>query len=487
MPDGTARDLARRVRSGRIAAAAVLAAAAAALSACSDVRPIRTPTLEPIPVARHAPSGVIALTSPILAQPAWESTGFELSGPSVDLFMSELSLCDGEGTEMILAEMPDKSFGWIDWGRAFTDALRPAGYDILDDRDGRFANDTRRDAVRFRVEPRIDAIDSLWCGQDEIGLFQPLKGTLPRGVGSIAVHWTVFDELTQRVVLETDSRGFAVLRQAYRFMVHPIIQNAFASAAANLGAQPAFHRVVTEQGLPSRMIEGPPPVRAVPGGDGRAAAPVPVVGAPPPRTAPLDSLGPLRASVAVVHLAGGHGSAFLISPDGLMLTNEHVVGAARQVRIEFEDGTARIGRVLDREPRRDVALVDIGPIDRAALPIRLDAARVGERVAAIGAGLRDDLPASVTEGIVSAYRESTWRVNRQTYIQSDADIIGGNSGGPLVDRRGNVVGIAVASFVTGLGEDTSLDLFIPIGEALDALGLVLPHGTPAPTPRPGEG
>ncbi|MEQ8966096.1 MAG: serine protease [Azospirillaceae bacterium] len=482
------------------ALAAVLAAGI--LAGCTDVRPIRTQTLEPIPVPRTTPSALFSLTSPILAQPLWESTGYSIEGPNpIDLgdwldlgdvgilgFDLEFwRVCDGSGTETILGHMSEEAFKWFEWEAAFADALKPAGYDILDPRDSRFANEERAKAVRYRVEPRIDAIDNLWCYQEEIAAFQPLRGTLPRGIGSIAVRWTVFDELSQRIVLQSETRGFTVLRRAYRSMQHQIIHSAFISAARNLGAQPAFHRLAVGGGLPTRIIGRPPPVRDGTGEDPPDGRPMRLVGAPPPRTGPApDSLGPARRSVAVVHAGGGHGSAFLITPDGLMLTNEHVVGAARQVRVEFEDGTARVARVLDRDRPRDVALLDIGPVDRPALPIRLDAARVGERVAAIGAGLRDDLPASVTEGVVSAWRESDWRPDRQIYIQSDADIIGGNSGGPLVDRRGNVVGIAVAGFVARDGEDTSLDLFVPIGEALEVLGLALPHGVPEPSPRPGR-
>ncbi len=152
----------------------------------------------------------------------------------------------------------------------------------------------------------------------------------------------------------------------------------------------------------------------------------------------------------------------------IFLTNNHVVGEAKRVLVEFPSGLRVEGEVIRSHKLRDVALVRVPVRGLKILPIRDEPARVGEAVYAIGTPILRQYRASLTRGIVSAWRKD--ERSRLELIQSDVDIQGGNSGGPLVDARGNVVGISVSGI--GVGKlSAGLNFFIPIHDALAKLNL----------------
>ena len=154
------------------------------------------------------------------------------------------------------------------------------------------------------------------------------------------------------------------------------------------------------------------------------------------------------------------GSGFLVSQDGYILTNNHVVEGADQVKVAMQDRRVFDAKIIGRDPTTDVAVLKIEGKDFTAVTFGDDAAlRVGEWVLAIGNPLGLDF--TVTAGIVSAKGRGLNGLQRTQYdisdmIQTDAAINPGNSGGPLVNARGAVVGInsAIASqtgFYSGYG------------------------------------
>ena len=153
----------------------------------------------------------------------------------------------------------------------------------------------------------------------------------------------------------------------------------------------------------------------------------------------------------------GSGSGFIVSADGYILTNNHVVENADKVKVKLLDGREFEARVIGADAATDVAVIKINTTGLTPMPFgNSDGVRVGEMVLAIGNPLGDNLTFTVTQGIISAKGrrlDGLQRTDRSIsdFIQTDAAINPGNSGGPLVNIHGEVIGInsAIAS-ETGL-------------------------------------
>lgn len=140
------------------------------------------------------------------------------------------------------------------------------------------------------------------------------------------------------------------------------------------------------------------------------------------------------------------GSGFIIDPSGLLITNNHVVDGASRVKVKLSDGRELAGRVLGRDPKTDLAVVRIEGSGKFS-PVQWgdsDRIRVGENVFAVGSPF--GLGNSVTAGIVSARGREIGAGPYDDFLQVDAAINSGNSGGPLFDSEGRVVGVNTAIF-----------------------------------------
>ncbi|QSQ12756.1 trypsin-like peptidase domain-containing protein [Myxococcus landrumensis] len=150
----------------------------------------------------------------------------------------------------------------------------------------------------------------------------------------------------------------------------------------------------------------------------------------------------------------GLGSGFVVDPRGLVLTNNHVVEGATQIRVQFPDGREMDAKVLGRDPLTDVAVLKLQGDVKGLPVVRLgnsDAMRVGDWVVAIGNPF--GLASSVSLGIVSAKARDIQAGPFDDFLQTDAAINPGNSGGPLFNLQGEVVGIntAIAGQGSGIG------------------------------------
>ena len=158
----------------------------------------------------------------------------------------------------------------------------------------------------------------------------------------------------------------------------------------------------------------------------------------------------------------GVGSGFIMSRDGYILTNNHVVEDADTIKVKLATGKEYDGKVVGRDPKTDLALVKIDASDLHALPLgNSDELKVGSWVVAVGSPF--GLEQTVTAGIVSAKGRVIGSGPYDNFIQTDASINPGNSGGPLINTKGEVVGINTAILAQGKG----IGFAIPINMAKD--------------------
>jgi serine protease Do len=163
--------------------------------------------------------------------------------------------------------------------------------------------------------------------------------------------------------------------------------------------------------------------------------------------------------------ARGVGSGFIVSPKGYILTNEHVVEGSSRIIVGLQSGEKYRGRVIGIDKETDVAVVKIdAPQDLPIVTLAdSNAAQVGDWVLAIGSPF--GLDQTVTAGIISKIeRESPFFSNFQRFLQTDAAINRGNSGGPLVNMRGEVIGIN-SQIATSTGDYNGIGFALPAGEA----------------------
>jgi serine protease Do len=145
------------------------------------------------------------------------------------------------------------------------------------------------------------------------------------------------------------------------------------------------------------------------------------------------------------HLVTGQGSGFFISADGYAVTNNHVVDKADTVEVTVDDGKTYTAKVIGTDPRTDIALIKIdGRSDFPYVRLAEKAPRVGDWVLAVGNPF--GLGGTVTAGIVSARGRDIGAGPYDDFVQIDAPVNKGNSGGPTFDVDGNVIGVNTAIF-----------------------------------------
>jgi Do/DeqQ family serine protease len=171
----------------------------------------------------------------------------------------------------------------------------------------------------------------------------------------------------------------------------------------------------------------------------------------------------------------GLGSGVIISPEGYILTNNHVVEGADEIEVMLNDSRTAIGKVIGTDPDSDLAVLRI-TLDR--LPVialgNSDALQVGDQVLAIGNPF--GVGQTVTSGIVSALGRNQLGINTfENFIQTDAAINPGNSGGALVDVNGNLMGINTAIY-SRTGGSLGIGFAIPVSTARQVLEGIVKEG-----------
>ena len=171
----------------------------------------------------------------------------------------------------------------------------------------------------------------------------------------------------------------------------------------------------------------------------------------------------------------GLGSGVIVSPEGYILTNNHVIEGAAEIQVTLSDSRRAIAQVIGADPDTDLAILRIN-LER--LPVitlgNSDTAQVGDRVLAIGNPF--GVGQTVTSGIVSALGRNQLGINTfENFIQTDAAINPGNSGGALVDVNGNLIGINTAIYSRS-GGNMGIGFAIPVSTARQVLEGIVRDG-----------
>jgi S1-C subfamily serine protease len=273
-----------------------------------------------------------------------------------------------------------------------------------------------------------------------------------RGDSSMKIDWQIYSPIKKQVVARVSTAGTAHLGQALAGGEQRLLVDSFASNVAALASNADFRAAMT---APKAFTTG----FQMPGEQSKILLSGSLkVG---PRKI-ADAVG----SIVTIMNSAGSGSGILVSDDGEVLTNAHVVGDDKNVRVRWSDGIEGLAQVIRVSKNRDVAVIKTNPRDRTPLALKRGAVAPGQRDYAIGSPNGKDFQGTVSSGVVSADRV----IDGLRYIQSDVSISPGSSGGALLDENGLVIGIAVSTYLNG-GQQAGLNMFIPIGDAMDFLAL----------------
>lgn len=333
----------------------------------------------------------------------------------------------------------------------FREELRKANYPIVGDPNALF-DDPSTWRAEILVAGLITTIKANICF--------PYAGFGNYGTASgevfLTVDWQIYSRLDRQVIYKVSTSGSAKTKSSGTGGIDAFY-NAFAQATRGLLADQQFHAIIAGnkangQTMPASIttfeamtINGVASSHANVGSD----------------------FARVQDTVVTIFAGDGFGSGFLISRDGYILTNSHVVETAKSVRIKMNAGSEIIGQVIRSDRRHDIALIKIDGANLKALPLASRDASIGSDVYAVGSPFTPELHGTVTKGVVSGYRvEEDIR-----QLQSDAAINPGNSGGPLIDSSGNVVGIARSTLRISGGGTTGVNFFVPIKDGLEALNL----------------
>ena len=283
-----------------------------------------------------------------------------------------------------------------------------------------------------------------------------------KGWMQLEVEWQIYSPIKREVVARIPIT--AAIEKKTPVEPGPLLTDVLDEAVKGLLNDKTYRDLMLSSA--PDIVAGPGAAPAIAGGPATVAPgrdPI-LIGAPSRKPTGLPEVA---GSVVTIVAGGGHGSGFLVSANGYILTNEHVVRGSETVKIRWSDNFETVGQVLRLDRGRDVALIKTDSRGRLPLLMSRGAIELGQEVYAVGAPLDIGLSGTVTRGIVST---SNRIFNGYSFVQSDVQVNPGNSGGPLVTKDGQVIAMTDIGYQPE-GLPTGINLFIPAGDALDFLGL----------------
>jgi S1-C subfamily serine protease len=250
------------------------------------------------------------------------------------------------------------------------------------------------------------------------------------GTAYLKIEWSVYATLEKKVVFVATNEGSTYGEVESAIGEAGILRPALADAVRRLAASTAYRDVVD----PSKTAVAVANVARL-----RIKRVKQFTGDV------KSNIESIRQAVATVTANKGFGSGFVISDDGTVLTAAHVVSGSKFVKVNTATGKECYGEVVAANKQRDVAIIRVDCRGLTALPLGREKIVEGGEVFAIGTPLSEKLQFSVTKGVVSGMRT----IDEVDYIQSDVVVLPGTSGGPLLDARGNVVGMTISGIAAG--------------------------------------
>jgi len=335
----------------------------------------------------------------------------------------------------------------------FHEEMKAANFNVVGNPKNIFQGNVRDEVTpAYYIGAQIEEIKMEVCDNQHWWDGRPLN--LQNGKGSVRVRWQVYTPFDKKVLYETETSGMADVESPSPAGEVVILNEAFAEATANLAADKEFVALL------SKDWKANPDIRAVK----KVILEIPEQ--KPYRDNISENIERIRLGSVTIDTGQGHGSGVFISPT-LILTNHHVVEGQTIVRVTLLTGREILGEVVRQHPERDVAIVQVEKAGHQPMPIRMEPVKIAEEVFAIGSPLVRKFSGTVTKGIVSRYASNRYGLED---IQADVDIQGGNSGGPLVDKNGNLVGLSYAGIGPGK-RSIGLNFFIPIYDAVSKLNI----------------
>lgn len=341
------------------------------------------------------------------------------------------------------------------WYRTFYKRLKEAGYEVLGNPDDIF-----EDKSQLRPDFFIGAIivgeKRNVCFPDGVTNLQQSPHKVEQ---SLDIEWQVYDTLSKTVAATVKTHGYIAEEAAEVGASDKAYDEIFTQAINGLLADKSFQAAVAAGSeLSDDALE-----------EGESERLVKMKLLSPLSGSISSNVRAVQTAVVTILVPGGHGSGVLLGREGIVPTDRHVVGTAKAVKVKTFDGREFPGRVVVADQRHDAAMIKVqGSLGEIGLPIAVAPVPVGADVYAVGSPLSTSLANTMTKGIVSGYRV----FDGVTHIQSDVSVQPGESGGPLLDDSGNVIGLTRASVLRGTS-NTGVNFFMPIGAALQSLGVVI--------------
>ena len=365
---------------------------------------------------------------------AWLTiSGVAGATPAIDV-AGQLQTVAVAGLASTAQQTDTLGLGREDHRALLTEELRKGGYAAVDAKAPSVDSDPARPA-RYVLSGIINEINCVF--ENSLSC-------------NIAVRWELRDRSSDAVVYRVTTRSRETGRDG-----NEVSPKLLTGALRSLTARPKFTAKL------SVKADATPP----------EASPAAEVGfrecTRPAVTMPEASQAILSSTV-LIESGDGLGSGSILSTDGFVLTAAHVIEPGAPLHVQLSSGPIYEAQLIRRDLKRDVALVQAkGTTFKQCLPLRQDAINVGEEVYAIGSPLSKELSFSLTRGIVSGFRT----IDGVPLVQTDASVNPGNSGGPLVDKKGRL--LAVVDFkITGQVVQ-GLAFAVSVPAALEALHL---HG-----------